>query len=99
MIKIFCRISNPFYGNRSRQPKTFFNYYKKLSKNKSLDTQLTYFGLDTIFEIDVDISASGEDHAGTRLSLTVLGLFFNIQIYDHRHWDYDNNTWETYNEY
>jgi hypothetical protein len=35
-----------------------------------------------------------EDHAGIRLELGLLGYQIDFNIYDHRHWDTDTNTWQ-----
>lgn len=94
MIKISALLTNPFYKDDDCYQKNFFVYDKKLSTNKSFETQLSYFGLDTLFEFDIEIIFSGADHAGPNLTFIIFGLFFSIQIYDHRHWDHDNNTWQ-----
>lgn len=59
-----------------------------------------------IFEIDFNLLGSifhfnfswtrKMDHAGPSIEFTILGLFMNFKIYDNRHWDYDNNDWEKY---
>lgn len=38
------------------------------------------------------------DHAGVSLKLGLLGFVFEGQIYDTRHWDYDNNQYQVYDE-
>ena len=35
------------------------------------------------------------DHAGIQFELGVFGYSIEFQIYDTRHWDYENNHWET----
>jgi hypothetical protein len=33
------------------------------------------------------------DHAGVQISVTLFCFEFSFEIYDIRHWDYDNGTW------
>jgi len=35
------------------------------------------------------------DHAGIQIELGVFGYSIEFQTYDTRHWDYENNQWET----
>ena len=38
------------------------------------------------------------DHTGFHFTFELVELFFvNFEIYDNRHWDYQNNRWEEYN--
>jgi len=36
------------------------------------------------------------DHAGFRFGFDIIGFSFNLEIYDSRHWNYENNKWENY---
>lgn len=36
------------------------------------------------------------DHAGLSFNVEFFGFMFEFNVYDHRHWDYDNNTWQVY---
>lgn len=36
------------------------------------------------------------DHAGFHFEVTFLSSFFDVSIYDIRHWDYDEDRWKTY---
>lgn len=70
----------------------------QLTKNKSLEIQISLFGdicVDTnIFDIWFGWSLKG-DHAGIKFMLEVYkSLYFAIQVYDHRHWDWENDKWE-----
>lgn len=38
------------------------------------------------------------DHAGVSLWLGLLGFDVGLHFYDTRHWDYENNRWEVYEE-
>lgn len=37
-----------------------------------------------------------QSHAGLDIELGLLGYCFNFKFYDSRHWDYENNRYETY---
>lgn len=39
-----------------------------------------------------------QDHAGLFLCLAFLGYEIIITLYDHRHWDTENNRWSEYRE-
>lgn len=36
-----------------------------------------------------------QDHAGLRFEVGLLGFCFDINFYDCRHWNNDNNQWES----
>lgn len=38
------------------------------------------------------------DHSGLYMDLGLFGYNFSFNFYDSRHWDYENNCWEKYNE-
>jgi hypothetical protein len=75
-------------------------YNKQLSKNKSIEVQVSLFDSDLysdIFELHIGWTTK-QDHAGFRFIFSIYKfIFIQVMIYDHRHWDYDNNTWEDYN--
>lgn len=68
----------------------------KISKNKSFEIQIAYFDWRNIFSVELCVACSGYDHVGPSFTMTVLGLFLNIALYDHRHWDHETNDWEIY---
>lgn len=71
-----------------------------LSENKGLEIQLDIFPEDdsTIFQCETRIDQK-TDHAGAGFFLYIYKtVYFHIQIYDKRHWDYKNKRWETGNE-
>lgn len=65
--------------------------HQQLTKNKSFELQLNFFdslSSNTIFQLDIDWSIN-QDHAGPRCTFILFRvLYFNIMIYDHRHWDW-----------
>lgn len=77
----------------------FVNYCCKswrLSKNKTFEIQLCRDGINPLIEFRVNVSWRGRDHAGSRISLALLGLNLLTQVYDSRHWNYEENRWEIY---
>jgi len=97
MIHFTFRLENPWAGGNRKQ-RDFFCKSWKIAGHKHLEMQLTWFDWQTIFEIHAGTHWRGQDHAGPRFELTVLGLFFNIQLYDSRHWNHDTNAWYTEEE-
>ena len=93
MITINLSINNPF---KYSTPDMVINWYKRvqLSKNKSFDIQLYLGDPDVIIGIKLETDWWGRDHAGPYFEINILGLEFIVQIYDHRHWDWDKQGWE-----
>lgn len=52
---------------------------------------------DYLFNVMLDVSLSGSDHAGILFRLGLLHYEMDVNIYDHRHWDPDTNDWENKN--
>jgi hypothetical protein len=86
-IKGFWKHKNNF--------KNIFWIAKQVAKNKSWEFEW-FKGADHLFEIEIDLRLKGRDHAGPSLSMTLFGYGFGCRIYDHRHWDDKNDTWEKY---
>lgn len=82
-------IKNFWYN--SKKLKSYFLLHKKLSKFKHLELECVNDNYN-IFCFEFKISFK-EDHAGIRLSLSILGIEVYITVYDIRHWDYKNNNW------
>lgn len=72
-----------------------------LTKNKSFELQLELFNdlsCNNIIELSFNWSIK-QDHAGLSYTFMLYRIiFFKLQIYDNRHWDWENNKWEEYNE-
>jgi len=66
-----------------------------ISKNKSFEYQIE-FGKNVsynIFQLSIEWSEK-KDHSGLRFVFTIKKLFFIcFCIYDHRHWDRNNDCW------
>jgi len=66
----------------------------KLSANKTLELEFL-FHLNALFEFALSLIVSGRHHAGPSITLSLFGLGFNLSLSDRRHWNYDENRWET----
>jgi len=89
----------PHSWAKKRSMKWFSSWtHGKLTENKAWEWQTDYFGWNTLFSLDLDLIPTGYDHAGIGFSLTILGFMVEAKIYDSRHWDYENGTWEKYDE-
>lgn len=72
----------------------FFLFDESISKNKALSVQIEHFNWTSLFGFSFDLTLSGSDHAGLFVDFTILGLCMIVNLYDKRHWDYENNSWE-----
>ena len=96
MIKTRLTIENPWA--KDHKSKNLFDKHLSITENKHLETELTWFGWSTLFELIIDLTWMGYDHAGPKIEITLLGLFFSINLYDTRHWNYEKNRWYLYGE-
>ena len=92
MINLNFTISNPW----SSRWEILWNKSKFISKNKAVE--FNGYRTNHIIRIDFNFRPAG-DHAGVRLMLGLLGYDVELHFYDTRHWDYETNTWEIYNEH
>ena len=69
----------------------YFSFHKRLSKYKHLEIEGNYSNYH-IFCFEFKISYK-EDHAGILFSLNMFCREISLQIYDSRHWNYQNNYW------
>lgn len=68
---------------------------KKISKHKSLEIQLTLWESASFYLFNNELSWSKRgDHAGITMKLEIGRLFFSFQIYDCRHWDWENDCYQ-----
>ena len=69
-----------------------------LNINISDDRISFYFDiLNSLFSFNFKIDWKC-DHAGIETQLSLLGITFNFNFHDNRHWDYINNKWEEYDD-
>lgn len=64
-----------------------------LTRHKSLSVQLSWWP-EHASDLYLRFRASTKgDHAGVNLSWQVAYLMFDIDLYDNRHWDDENDRW------
>lgn len=63
----------------------------KLTKNKSLEVQISRF--EPHYRLTIDFRWKGKDHAGPYIGIEFWKLYAHIELYDRRHWDRKNNCW------
>ncbi len=72
-----------------------YHQYWKVSKYKGIEVEAIKSTSWLKLSINVTTSCN---HPGVRLELGLLGYEGSSHFYDGRHWDYDNNRFETYEE-
>jgi len=72
-------------------------YYRKLSKNKGIEISSRNNFKSNIFDLNCSINKK-QSHAGFHFFIAIFTWIFEFNIYDVRHWDYENNCWEVYIE-
>jgi len=78
---------------------TFFRFQKEIeiSKYRILGWQLGLFNWNNWLNLEFHLNISHHcDHSGFNFYIQILGLFFEFESYDTRHWNNEKNTWEIY---
>lgn len=97
MLYLGFRLHNPL--PHKQQSKSWIEKSWRISQNKALEIELCRWDYNwTLIGATFDLTIYGTDHAGLNISFELWGMCFNFNFYDVRHWDYDNNKWEEYNE-
>jgi hypothetical protein len=91
MIYFNFTLRNPF----SDKFKNLFARSGKLSKYKAWEFEV--YQCDSIIEAEGKLSFR-EDHAGIAFSIGLFSYVARVQLYDTRHWNYDRQQWEIYND-
>lgn len=97
MIDVFLRINNPFPPkNPDMKQRDFVVWEPRITwtKNKAFCFQFSQSPPYQLFEFSLGTNWRGSDHAGPHLDLTLFGFFLHMNLYDIRHWDYENDCWE-----
>lgn len=89
MIKFNFCLSNPF-GNNSYN--TIFLKNGNITKNKFWEIEF-HRNQRTLFSIGFTLTFK-QSHSGLSFDFGLFGYWFMLEIYDNRHWNYDNNCWE-----
>lgn len=94
MFKFALQLKNPFFKeNDNFLSKTYFHFENKLFGTKAINFQISRFDSYYLVDFDLDIRFSGRDHAGPNFDFWILGFGLNLNLYDVRHWDYENECW------
>jgi hypothetical protein len=89
----------PSGWSKNRKVNWFSSYRDiSLSEHKHFEWQTDYFGWTNVLDFCVDLIPHGESHAKIGFDFTILGFMVSCSIYDSRHWDYENQKWETHED-
>jgi hypothetical protein len=94
MIQLLFVLQNPFKRWKSRDYKSVLIKTFNFSKNKAISIGYATPNFQDLVMFDFEISHA-VSHAGIRLCVGILGAEFELEFNDNRHWDHQNNTWET----
>lgn len=78
--------------NKRRNYDSVFFWHKRITKNKSIEFEVIDDS-NVLLSFELDISFRGKDHAGPSVMFGLFGSEISFKLYDHRHWDYQSNTW------
>lgn len=76
----------------------FRNYFcveRSITKNKTFHLEILRHAF-YIFSFSLDLTLTGEDHAGPSIELNLFGYEIQVGVRDNRHWNYDKDCWEVY---
>jgi hypothetical protein len=79
------------------QSKDFIYYDKPVSKNKSFSFQAFYTSPLDVLSLEISITDK-QNHGGVLVNFSILGVCVYINLYDKRHWNYDENRYWNYDE-
>ena len=103
--EIFCNLNYHWSKSQSEHKSFEIEAYSGLigfankliisiwNRGVSFDITILYALFHFEFKIEWET-----DHAGVRLWLGLLGFDVGLHFHDIRHWDYENNRWEVYEE-
>jgi len=95
MIYFSFKFESPWAKDPGRVQHDYFWREPKISRRKAMCIQLSKAATPSILRFDLDLSWRGHDHAGPGISLELFGYFFDFNIYDVRHWNYEEGRWES----
>lgn len=94
MISFRVAISNYFTKVADTAIKNIFVRSKRISKNKTFEIQIAWCPPTYLTELDIDLNWTGSSHAGPSVHFEIYKFMVDVRIFDIRHWDYQNSTWE-----
>lgn len=89
MIHFNFKISNPW----SNRFDNLASHHSKIGKHKAWEVNA--YKTDSVIAVFFSLSFK-KDHAGIQLLLGAIGYECELNLYDTRHWDYENNRWRKY---
>lgn len=101
MIQLFC-IEKPFFRFKNKyfclQSEVGLKRpYFDLRGSFSLNAERFYLGADGCGLAGFDLDWSRKcDHAGVKIYISTFFWWFTFYVYDCRHWDEENEAWETH---
>ena len=93
MFEIRIDVTNPFVTRNGYR--NLINSHGSFNEHKHWEIE-AIFNKDIILGFELGTHIRGSDHAGPRLRISILCFELNINIYDSRHWSYENNRWVEY---
>jgi len=98
MINFNLGIQNPFHSEKKSPWQSLYQGEWIVAKNKTLEIGFFHYTYE-LLGINVDTRWRGSDHAGPSLEINLFGWQACISLPDHRHWNSNENRWNTENEY
>jgi hypothetical protein len=95
MIFFRFKIDNPWRKRFNISKNDYYWKHRKLSKNKNFEIQISRFVPTELVNVGIDLRWRGQDHQGPEIDLNIYGYMFNVKIYDRRHWNWEENRWQT----
>ena len=93
MINLRLELQNPWSKDRF---KNLGCLHGRITKHKAWELEHTFYD-GMIIDCDFKFSTKG-DHAGLSIMLGLLVYGVHFTVYDTRHWDYENNCWQVYED-
>ena len=71
------------------------NLYLPISQNKGIELEALYNPRSSTFVHFLCSWTRRQDHAGISVEIGILSFELSARLVDSRHWDYQNNRWES----
>ena len=94
MISLSFYLKWPWFKDRNADLRDQFFKCWSLSKNKSLEVQVSD-GSNALIGFDIRASVR-EDHAGIMFTIYLFRRFLYVSFYDNRHWNDEENRYVNY---
>jgi hypothetical protein len=91
-MNIWLALRNPLRHSPFRN---HWVWSKKVTQHKVWEVQVSQYAYNFL-ELQANLAWWGEDHAGPRITINILGLTLDICVYDTRSWDDVTNSWKSH---